>query len=68
MKLYRIVRAYLRVILFRLSDEEKVREDICWSCPKLDNDKIYGYHCGVCGCPLFAKIRDVDEGCPLGKW
>jgi len=34
-------------------------------------DKIHdieGYYCSKCSCPLSAKIRSVNEKCPIGKW
>lgn len=34
-----------------------------------DNLKqIEGYECGICSCPISAKIRSVAESCPINKW
>lgn len=48
------------------SDEEKKeikdRLTICYNC---SNRKKF--FCGVCGCPLLAKVRSVN-GCPKNKW
>lgn len=30
--------------------------------------EIEGFYCGVCHCPLSAKLRSENETCPLGKW
>ena len=29
---------------------------------------IKGAKCTACGCPLSAKVRQVLEDCPKGKW
>jgi len=31
------------------------------------NKKSLGL-CELCGCPVAAKVRDVQEVCPLNKW
>lgn len=51
----------------------------CLSCVELKegvlltflNDElkeIQGYKCGICECPLSAKLRSKNEKCPLKKW
>ncbi len=30
--------------------------------------EIEGFVCGVCNCPLSAKLRSENEQCPLKKW
>ena len=39
------------------------REKICLQCPH--KKKIT---CGLCGCPLHAKLRAVEAECPDGRW
>lgn len=59
----------------------KTRAKICAECPNF-NDKspfkkmlpdksieiIEGVGCGLCGCPLSAKLRQVLENCPDKRW
>jgi hypothetical protein len=26
------------------------------------------YYCGMCGCPLWSKLKDPEHGCPDNKW
>lgn len=33
-----------------------------------DLKEIQGYYCNECKCPLSAKIRSINETCPLKKW
>jgi len=44
---------------------EKVtqRTAICSSCPSNDLGR-----CSECGCYLWAKVRQANERCPVGKW
>jgi len=30
--------------------------------------EVEGYKCNKCQCPLSAKIRSVNETCPIGLW
>ena len=30
--------------------------------------EIEGFVCGLCDCPLSAKLRSENETCPLNKW
>lgn len=60
---------------------EKIAEEraaICAACPDAKQGKlltfvndslkeIQGHYCGVCNCPLSAKIRSNDI-CPKRKW
>lgn len=57
----------------------KDRAEYCSVCPKAKkgmltafiNDsltEIKGMYCDVCMCPLSAKIRSIDEKCPLELW
>ncbi|HPI00384.1 MAG TPA: hypothetical protein PK772_08640 [Chitinophagaceae bacterium] len=35
----------------------------------LKNDELgSGIGCGLCGCPLQAKVLVKEEKCPIGKW
>lgn len=61
---------------------EKIAEEraaICVTCPELKEGKllalikddlkeIEGQYCALCYCPASAKIRSVNESCPLNKW
>lgn len=57
------------------------RASICASCPfaqevgglsviAVDNrtKQIRGMKCGKCGCPLSAKVRSLNDHCPIGQW
>jgi hypothetical protein len=58
----------------------KSRAEICAACPfavktgvysvVVDNrtKQIQGMKCDRCGCNLSAKVRSVNDTCPLGKW
>lgn len=58
----------------------KNRAAICATCPfaekfglysiVVDNKtkQIQGMKCGKCGCNLSAKVRSMEDRCPLGKW
>lgn len=39
------------------------RGAVCRSCPHSTETK-----CGLCGCPLKAKIRSPGSACPDGRW
>jgi hypothetical protein len=56
------------------------RAEICSKCPFaqktgmysmiIDNKtkSIQGYQCTKCGCNLSAKVRSIEDRCPLRKW
>jgi len=57
------------------------RANICAQCPSaqlmggvstiiIDNKttQVRGLKCSECGCPLSAKIRAMNDYCPLSKW
>lgn len=57
------------------------RAKICADCPSAQFSGAYyitapdsktkqvrGLKCGECGCALSAKVRSVEDSCPLGKW
>ena len=57
--------------------ESRAKE--CIVCPEAKEGKILnlikdqlkeveGHYCGLCHCPLSAKIRSENENCPLGRW
>ena len=51
-----------------VSDEEvetlaAEREKVCLQCPH--KKKLI---CGLCNCPLKAKLRAVHAGCPDNRW
>lgn len=60
-------------------DLAEKRADICASCPELKEGKllnlikddlleIQGHYCGLCFCPLSAKLRSEKENCPKDLW
>ena len=30
--------------------------------------EVQGHYCNICKCPLSAKLRSLNEACPLNKW
>ncbi len=73
-----IVEGYSNLIF---KDEEiekmaKARYEVCLACsnkkPLIVINMIQHYVCSKCKstikCPLDAKIRAVDEVCPIGNW
>jgi len=68
--------------LFENKDVEDLaneRAHFCAKCPfaveglvtdLIDDDivDIKGMVCDKCHCPLSAKLRSVEESCPIGKW
>ena len=61
------------------SDITKARAKTCASCKfnrqgkyldmiKGNIKEIEGKVCGVCHCPLIAKVRSINESCPRNKW
>lgn len=66
MLIFRIIRAYWRFLSLSDIDLANERLAICNKC-----DKRKGNTCGVCGCPLFAKVHDYPLKCPHpegAKW
>lgn len=45
----------------------KQRMETCKTC-KYRETKFGINVCGVCNCPLIAKTRSLDSGCPKQKW
>lgn len=46
-------------------DVAAARLAVCYECPQFN--RACG-KCNKCGCGLRAKVSDVREVCPLGKW
>lgn len=56
------------------------RASICSKCPFAQKTGLYsviidnktksiqGYMCTKCGCNLSAKVRSIDDRCPIKKW
>ena len=58
------------------------RAEICVQCPNItqsntlhiltnekgDTKAIKGMLCGICKCPLSAKVRSIHDSCPQGRW
>jgi hypothetical protein len=65
---YRIVRGWFRLFFFKYKGEAMDRYGICtYKCDK-SKETVYGKVCTECGCPLKAKVQDLNEKCPIGKW
>lgn len=47
---------------------EHAKKGILTAFIKDDFKEIEGYYCDLCMCPLSAKIRSINEQCPIGKW
>lgn len=56
-----------------------LRASKCSDCPnaksgkllafiKDDLTEIQGAYCSICKCPLSAKVRSINEKCPIDKW
>ncbi len=39
------------------------RARVCSNC-----EHVKGPACGLCGCPLAARLRAVEASCPDGRW
>lgn len=75
-----IIDGWKNLFLGLETELARTRADSCTSCEhaktgtweKLINDKqiieLSGLKCGVCKCPLAAKLRSTNENCPVGKW
>lgn len=59
MKIFRILLAWWYVLISRNNEMSRKRLVICAHCELRE-----GFVCGVCTCPLIAKSRLDDEGCP----
>lgn len=55
------------------------RANKCSDCPnakkgkllafiKDDLKEVQGAYCSICKCPLSAKVRSINEKCPIDKW
>jgi len=69
MILKHIINGWGNVIIKDKEVEELAENRLksCSDCPK----KIQMFNvdcCGLCHCPLLAKIRSIETTCPLGKW
>lgn len=59
---------------------ENERAKICKKCayakvgtferwlPSKGLEEVKGLKCSKCTCPLVAKIRSINDECPIGKW
>lgn len=74
-----IVEGWASLMLGLNSNMAKNRASYCSVCEKAEHGKfeefvndelkeIQGMKCGLCRCPLSAKLRSKNEKCPLGKW
>lgn len=74
--------SYLIVPDTEVEKVAKKRAEICARCPHakfitgtpktiMVNDKTITFkamQCGVCGCALAAKVRSMDDFCPIRLW
>ena len=74
--------SYLVMTDPKVEEVAKRRASICSSCPQasyigkhkstiLVNNKQHSYKsmkCNVCGCALAAKVRAMNDSCPIGLW
>ena len=74
--------SYLIMTDPKVEQAAKKRASICSTCPQasyigkhkstvLVNDKQHTYKsmkCKVCGCALAAKVRAMNDSCPIGLW
>jgi DNA-binding protein len=74
MEIRKIITGYNRLINKNVETEELARNRMgkCISCKEVrtlistkDNKVLY---CNICKCILQAKIRAVNEMCPINKW
>lgn len=78
-----IIDGWYNLLIPNQTSEELAlqRAKICAHCPEavmdtavhtivVDNKtkNVRGLKCGVCHCPLSAKVRSSQDRCPLGKW
>lgn len=59
----RIIKGWTGVVKGTKEDFAKERMDVCNTCPA----KKAGV-CTICGCPLIAKTKVIEEHCPENKW
>lgn len=79
-QMYNIFNGWYNLLTDNESELALKRAKICFKCEfKTDNSiiekfvndeiiEIKGTICGVCKCPLSAKIRSVNEKCPKQLW
>jgi len=60
-----ILSGWKNVLIVDQGVEELAQErgQVCLSCPHKKR-----ITCGLCGCPLKAKLRAVDAKCPDNRW
>jgi hypothetical protein len=74
----KIVKAWWKVVEGATTEEQKKRAKICSGCKLAEHKKyldwinddlneVNGMVCGLCNCPLVAKIRSNDK-CPKSLW
>lgn len=78
-KVFNIINGWKNLFLLLETDLAKERARSCTSCDEARSGtfekfigdqiiEIQGLKCRKCGCPLSAKLRSVNEKCPLNKW
>jgi len=70
MKIKNVIDGWKHVLVEDKAIEEMAakRLQICSECPNKTRLMDIVDVCGLCHCPLLAKIRSIDENCPLSKW
>jgi hypothetical protein len=64
-KLNNIIEGWKNVI-FPNKEVEKIAYERAIICANCDKNKLN--ICSECGCPLVAKLRSINEKCPINKW
>ena len=54
--------------IFPNKEVEKIATNRMITCLDCEKFKIKERKCGICGCFMPAKVRNVDSTCPLNKW
>lgn len=80
MSLKNILGSWASVLFEEPNEVHLERAQTCNACPRkekglikkllptFETESIEGYKCGECGCPLIAKIRNVEDQERCKKW
>ena len=73
MKIFRILRAWLYVLLRIDRKIAKKRYLICTGCEhsklaRFQKANLEWLKCGICDCPIKSKVQDFKGSCPDGRW
>lgn len=80
MQIFNIIEGWAKYLTGETDPEAIRRAKICRDCPHAEGgtfldwlpekglEEVKGLKCGICTCPLVAKIRSTNETCPISKW